>query len=159
MHATNLISEESIPNFSCRGHCHFYEGASTENWRSAPTTNIIQTDQPWYVLYHFNTDGLLNHIMAGEWNLELFLEKMGGEEFDLNPAYAKDRIPFVSRPYEYYKWAVIPPKEVPAGVYKAVASVTFKGPLGVPGPIAMFADIGMVQFYDEGPQPPGRPTP
>lgn len=147
----NLTSEETITNFSLNGHCHFYEGASTETWSASSPANIIQTDQPWYVLYHFQTQGLLNHIMAGEWNFELFLEQMGGGEFDLNPSYAKDQMAFVSKPHLYTKWAVIPPKEVPAGVYKAVGSVTFKGPLGVPGPIAMFADIGLIQFYDEGP--------
>lgn len=89
--------------------------------------------------------------MAGTWHLQLFLEKMGGEEFTLNPAYAIDQINFVSRPHEYYRWAIIPAGQVPPGVYRAVASVTFKGPLGVPEPIAAFADIGLVQFYEEGP--------
>lgn len=149
-HTDNLVIEEVLPFFGLRGHCHFYEGSSTENWRTDSPTNIIQVDQPWYILYHFRTTGLLNHLMAGTWHFRLFMEQMGGGEFTLDPAYAIDQMNFVSKPNEYYKWAIVPPKNIPEGVYKAVASVTFKGPLGVPGPIAAFADIGLVQFYKEG---------
>lgn len=157
----NLVmqSEETLTNFQFKGHCHFFEGRSTENFDDRSPTNIIQTDQPWCVLYHFEAKGLLNHLMCGKWRLELLLEKMGGQEFDLPESLRIHELDFASQPDDYVYVQEIPPKCVPAGVYRAVATVTFRGPKNVPGPIAAFADIGLVQFYEEGPKPPEKPSP
>ncbi len=146
----NLTYEEMLPHFEIRGSVYVFEGASTANWEASSPTTIIQTDQPWYVLYYFRTNGLMNHIMDGTWKFELFLEKMGQAEFSLPQQYRIKEIPFVSRPHTYLDFSIIPKDQVPTGVYKLVIASTFKGPAGVPGPIAAFADIGLIQFYHEG---------
>ena len=88
--------------------------------------------------------------MCGKWTCRLYLEKMGGSEFSLPISHAIGVEDFVAKP-NYYSCAInVPPNVVPAGVYRVVATLTLKGETGVPAPLAAFADLGMVQFYDEG---------
>jgi len=150
----NLVHEETLPLFGFRGHCHCFEGPSTQDFAAGAPTNIIQSDQPWSVVFHFSTQGLNNHIMAGKWQVQVLLEQMGGKEITLDPSFSQTEIDFISRPSSYSATLQIPQNKIPPGVYRVVGVLTFKGPLGVPGPIAAFADMGLVQFYKEGPSTP-----
>lgn len=142
-----FIFEELLPHFGVRGGVLMFEGASTDNWQSGSPTNIIQVDQPWYIVFILRTTGLLNHLMCGQWEFKVLLEKMGkGEDV---PELIKT-IDFSSRPGWYFDVLTIPPGTMEEGVYRVVVAGTFKGPKNVPGPIAGFADLGLVQFYKEG---------
>jgi hypothetical protein len=151
----NLIKEEILPWFGFYGHVHLYEGKSTDHAPSkTPPTNIIQTDQFWYVVFHWETEGGLNHIMCGDWVCRVVLEQMGKGEFGGDEDFIIDTVPFKSYPTkdkaDYYESKIqVAPHKVPAGVYRVVATLTLKGKKGVPAPVAAFADLGLVQFYQE----------
>ncbi len=150
---TNLTFEEMVPYFEIKGDVRVYEGVSTNDFpANTRQTNVIQTDQAWYIRFHWDTKGLLNYLLAGTFKLKLYLEEMGGGEFSL-PKNQVD-VKFVSKPNHYVAYMSFRPGDVPAGVYKAVAAMTYEGPTGVPGPVAAFAEIGMLQFYAEGPTKP-----
>lgn len=153
----NLTFEETLPYFGIKGGAAvaLSEGADQNDFfPKASPVNIIQTDQMWYVKFRWETYGLLNHLMCGTFRLNLYLEEMGKGEFGLDPAYSTANVSFKSKPHAYEHTMVIPAGQVPAGVYKLVASLTFTGPEGVPGPIAAFAEIGAMQIYAEGPTNP-----
>ncbi|RMG27420.1 MAG: hypothetical protein D6730_07240 [Bacteroidetes bacterium] len=151
---SNLTFEELLPFFQIQG------GATvclTENLAApgpgtgfppATPTNIIKTSQGWSVAFQWETLGALTNLMAGQFQLNLFLEEMGSGEYALPAAFSTATVNFVSAPNVYNQVMNIPANQVPAGVYKLVVSLTFKGPLGVPGPIAAFSEVGMIQFYD-----------
>ncbi len=145
----NLVFEEALPYFELRGHAHFFEGASTEEWPAVPPTKIIQLDQRWYWAVHFKQCGKLIELMCGTWRAELLLEKMGGDEYDLPQTYSILEFPFEHINGWVYKSKQVEPRIVPKGVYRAVISLTFQGPTKRPGPIAAFADLGLLQFYED----------
>ncbi len=150
MATENLIKEEILPYFGFRGNVHLYEGPSTDDFPAAPPVDIIQTDQSFHVLFRWNTKGNLNYIMCGKWKCRIFLELMGGKEFTLDPAYAIGETDFVASPSKYSCRINVPGGQVKAGVYRVVATLTLEGETGVPAPVAAFADLGLVQFYEDG---------
>lgn len=111
----------------------------------SPTT-IIRTNQDWRVQFEWKVDGSLNHIMAGNWILEVLLEKMGGGEFDL--ANNTKNVPFVSEPHVYNGFIEFPADSVAKGKYKIIAAITFEGPTGHPGPIALTGEGPLVTFFE-----------
>ena len=147
----NLIKEEILPYFGFRGHVHLYEGPSTDDYPAAPPTNIIQTDQPFSVIFHWRTVGLLNYVMCGKWKCQILFERMGEQEFGLPQQYSVSTEKFKSKPHSYECRIDVPAGLVPAGVYRIVGLLTLEGPTGVPAPSAAFADLGLVQFYQDGP--------
>lgn len=150
----NLLFEEMLPFFGIHGEVTLKEGPSTNDFVGGNPTRIIQSDQSWNVSLKLETSGLLNYVMAGKFQFRIFLEQMGQGEFALNNSYAIATENFVSMPHTYHTRMDIPRNEVPDGIYKLVVSLTFKGPSGVPAPIAAFADLGLIQFYKEGPTAP-----
>ena len=151
MPTENLIKEEILPYFGFRGHVHLFEGPSTDDYPAAAPAEIIQTDQSFHLRFHWRTSGNLNYIMCGKWKCRIFLEKMGGDEFTLNPAYALGEEDFVAKPNFYECRIDVPGNQVKPGVYRLVATLTLEGETGVPAPVAAFADMGLVQFYSDGP--------
>ena len=139
--------EELLPLFCLSGKVDVIEGPPPKGLSSS----VIRTDQPWRVDFDWTTSGPLNYIMHGTWELSIYLELMGGKEFDFDPGKGKSSVSFVAKPNNYKSSILVPPNEVPAGIYRVVASVTMKGIGGVPGPIAGFAEAGLVQFYEGGP--------
>lgn len=146
----NLISEELLPYFGFRGHVHLIEGPSTDDFPASSPIDLIQTDQPFRLVYHWQTRGKLNHIMCGKWQLRLYLEKMGGDEFTLNPSIAIEEVNFVSRPENYSGTISVPANTVEPGVYRLVGSLRLLGQTGVPAPLGAFADLGLINFYEDG---------
>lgn len=145
----NLVCEEVLPYFNLRGHCHCYEGQSTAEWPAAPPARVIQLDQRWFWAVHFEQTGDLIEVLSGTWRADLYLEKMGGGEFELQPPHSRIQFPFENRQGWIYKPRQVDPRVVPAGVYRSVVSLTFRGPGNSPGPIAAFADMGLMQFYED----------
>jgi hypothetical protein len=136
-----MTSEEMLPWFSIQGECDVYEVPS---WNPA---TVIRTDQDWGVKFHWKTTGGLNHLLAGKFCLQVLLEKYGPQE---GPTIPVKECQFESRPFEYNETIQVPAGLVRAGVYKLVAVLTMKGPLGVPGPVAGMAEGPLLNFYDVG---------
>ncbi len=147
-----LISEEFLPYFGFRGHVHLIEGPSTDDYPAGNPIDLIQTDQSFKLVFHWETKGKLNHIICGKWKLELLLEQMGKKEFYLDPSLAVETVHFVSKPTSYDGVIEIPPHTVEPGVYRIVATLRMVGQSGVPAPLAAFADLGLVDFYSDGPE-------
>ena len=106
--------------------------------------------------FDWETSGMLNYIMAGTWHLQVFMEKMGGEEFSFPSGIGKQDAAFVSQPYHYqasdpHHQINIPAGVVPTGVYRLVVTMTMTGPSGYQAPIALFGEGPLVQLYDVGP--------
>ncbi|KAA3658094.1 MAG: hypothetical protein DWQ10_11860 [Calditrichaeota bacterium] len=143
----SLTFEENLPFFSISGGATF----TTHDAPPFSSDTIISTDQTWHCHFNWQTNGPLNHLLAGTWQVKVLLEKWGPGETFLSP---QQTLNFVSHPNNYNGVISVPAGAVPAGVYKPVLVITMKGPLGVPGPIAAFAEGSMMQFYDGGPLAP-----
>jgi hypothetical protein len=141
--AFEMTYEELVPVFEVHCLCEVIELDAPHQ-----PTNIIRTDQRWAVRFSWNTEGALNYIMAGTWHLQVFLEKMGLGEFDLDRA-TRD-VTFVAQQISYTEQIDFPARSVPVGIYKLVAAITFSGPPPDKrnGPIALFGEGPMIQFYD-----------
>lgn len=144
--SVDLTFEEHQSHFEVGGCCELTEGGTT----GGPPTKIIRIDQPWSVKFDWKTAGALTHIMSGAWLLRLYLEQMGGKEIDLPGPVSTKEVKCVSEPCPYSASIEVPANNVPEGVYLLVASLTMIGPTKKPGPIAGFAEFGVVQFYDGG---------
>lgn len=139
--------EELLPFFSLKGTCEVFENTPP----GSTPTQIIRTDQSWGVRFKWETCGALNHIMCGKWQLRILLEEMGCGESCVPDPYSKAEVPFVCGPHCYEHTITVPARQVKAGVYKIVATITMVGPCGVPGPIAGFCEGQMLQFFEGGP--------
>ena len=139
----SLAFEDLGTQFQVNGSAEVYE----ETTPRSPTT-IIRRDQAWKVQFDWRSFGSLNHMIAGNWYLRIYLEQMGLGEFNLPNASATVAIVSNLNSSNYNRDILVPANTVPAGLYKLVASVTCKGPLGHPGPVAGFAEGPLVQFYD-----------
>lgn len=135
-----IITETLLLPFGYTGTIDATESAIVD-----PPANIIRLSEAWEVKFDWTTTGALNFLMAGSWNLEVFLEKMGGGEFTLAGATASE--PFVSAPNHYVKVINFAAGSVPVGLYRATAIMQMAGPGGVLGPIVGHSDLGLLQFY------------
>lgn len=143
----NLSFEEILPWFGISGSVTLSEKGSTADFPAGSVARIIQTDQAVVIKFDWNTTGLLVPFLNGNWKASVFLEKMGGGEFSLPNNIATT--PFVgSNPHTYGLEVHIPAGAMPTGVYKVVGSLNFTAPDGTPGPIAAFAELGMIQVYE-----------
>jgi hypothetical protein len=143
--------EEMVPFFSITGNAAIFEGPPpAPNDPVDPQNGLrnLRTDQAWFMHVVWRTTGFMNHIMCGKWYLRVFLEEMGIGEFQLMDAPIE--VNFESRPHTYHRDIIFIAGTVPEGVYKPTLSLTMKGPLGVPGPIAAVAEGPVIQFYDVG---------
>ena len=119
--------------------------------------NVIKVGEhgtDFYVLLKWTLRGSLVRMIAGTWCVNVSFESIGpGEEFEY-PEYAE--IPFEAcRQQVYYHQILVPKDRVSdkhcGTPYKLVATLTYKDPCGVPGPIAGFVELGTVLFYNPGP--------
>jgi hypothetical protein len=144
--SVQLTFEEHLPHFEVTGSCELSEGTPP----GGPPTKIIRTDQPWSIKFDWKTTGALNYVMSGTWLLRLYLEQMGGKEIELPEPIRSKAERFMSEPCPYTCSIQVPAGCVPEGVYMLVAAVTMVGPTKKPGPIAGFAEFGVVQFFEGG---------
>jgi hypothetical protein len=100
------------------------------------------------VRFQWQTQGALNYLMSGRWELVVYLEQMGGSEFTL-PNGTRYQA-FVSAPNLYSHDASFPAGVVPEGAYRIVTTVTLMGPGGFRGPVAGVGDGPVVHFYKTG---------
>jgi len=141
-HQFSMQHEDWLPAFSVNCNCEVLDAGLSP-------TEIIRTDNKWAVRFDWETIGPLNYVMGGTWQLKIFLEKMGAGEV---PSNLPDTIVnFKVHPHNYGETIIIDPGKVKAGLYKLTTAITFKGLSGVAGPIALFGEGPLLQFYDGGP--------
>lgn len=148
-----LEFEELAPFFSVSDHsCTLLEAPAPPpfpDWTPTPINNI-RLDQAWAVSFNWRTHGALNYLVAGTWELAVYLEEMGGGEFSLPGNMTT--IPFVSQPHAYsHTFAFAPGAVVREGAYRLVTTVDMSGPTGFQGPISAVGEGPIVKFYEVGP--------
>jgi hypothetical protein len=136
---------EDLEDFDVQGSIEVYEV-------TAPRTPAatIRTNQDWKVEFDWQSSGLDNHIIAGNWHLSVFLEQMGPGEAPALPTAVVPLTPQLNRS-DYQRDIVVPAGRVRAGLYKLVASITHTGPPGQPSRVGGFAEGPLLQFYDVAP--------
>ena len=149
-------AEELVPFFQIQGAASFHEGVYKPiNEDVNPTEGVrnIQSGQDWYILVHWDQLGRLIHCMAGTWYVQVFFEKLGEGEVNIMPTPRK--VNFINEDPGHYLVDVPFYRDsvrVEPGLYKVAVSLTFRGPKGVPVPIAAVAEGPVIQFYDAGPE-------
>ena len=151
--------EVSGLNVNVNAHCHLREFDSPTNAPEVPTAppppgtiwsnKMIQKDQAFQILFHWTQNGPgVFAIGAGDWLLEVFLEKMGPGEAPVPKGYFKVSIPGVGNPGFYAKEINVPAGTVDPGIYRVVCSMQLV--VGnVPKALAGFDDLGLIRVYDE----------
>ncbi len=146
--------EERFPYFEISGNAHLHEGPiPAPNIGTTDSARAIQTGQDWYIHATWTCSGWMTNAMSGDWQIQVFLEKMGIGEFELMPG-GPVTIPFVSaNPHTYSTFIpfVATSLSVPKGLYKPTLQLTMEGPAGVALPIVAVAEGDVISFYDVGP--------
>lgn len=115
----------------------------------AKPTTIIRTDQEWGVKINWELKGSLAEYICGEWCIRVCLESIGhGPE--RNWEYRIPLDPCGNGNYYYdFKFK---PGDITADYcstpYKPVVTVTYNSVCHVPGPIAGFVELPILQFYE-----------
>lgn len=113
----------------------------------APSNYIVQTDQPIHVHTEWFVKGALASILCGEWRVAVYFEKYGKDEAD--PGEYKTTIKHVQALTQKYNTTIeVPANELTPGLYNVAIAITFVSEKGVPLPVAGFAELGMVQYYE-----------
>ncbi len=147
----NLASPTSFRMLNCTAAIlsEADDNESDDDWAGAaanPSNSIIQTDQEITFNFKWGCAGILVQSLCGNWNVQVYLEKMGSDEYDLPNAVV--HIPFVPvSGHSYDVNIVVRPNVIPSGLYRAVAAITLVSEHGKPLPVAGFADFGLLQFY------------
>ena len=148
-----LDFEELAPFFEVdHPLCYVYEGPAPAPFPDVTPTpiNNIRLDQSWGVTFHWHTNGALNYLVSGSWQLAVYLEEMGGGEFNL-PGNVTT-IPFVSSPNTYHHVFPFGPGVVSReGAFRIVTTVDMTGPTGYQGPISAVGEGPIIKFYEVGP--------
>ena len=136
---------------------------------TTPPTNIIQDDQDWGVTVRWETEGLINGMVDGEWHLLAFAEGIGpgAEKIIFDPA--DHIVPLVPVPFpgtSSYTHTLDVDQSNPASprrlpvvgghgvtLYRLIISLTYFD-ASTPrnrGPIACFEDQGILPVYESTP--------
>lgn len=125
---------------------------STADWpANLAIERLIQRDQPVRLSFRWSVSGLLTRFLDpnSKWHLQVYFEQMGGGEINLG-AYSQADVNFVPVSGHIYTHSLtVPANAIPEGVYEVVAVIRFKDARNRPGPIAAFAELGKVTFYED----------
>jgi len=113
-----------------------------------PPATIIRNDQKWGARFKWTQTGASwPGEFGNKFRLKVYLEKMGGSEFDLPNSEVIQSVS-INTPHDYEREIEFDAGIVPAGLYRAVAIVTYENNWGTPLPLAGFTEGIMVNFYD-----------
>lgn len=140
-------------------HCHLREFKSTANAPELPTAppapgtvasnRIIQEDQPFQILFHWNQRGVGTWALAaGDWNCEIFLEQMGPGEATNAAGYFSTTVSGNAAAGFYAAKIDVPRNTVAPGVYRVVCSMQLVV-AGQPRALAGFDDLGLIRVIAE----------
>lgn len=115
----------------------------------ANPTTIIRTDQEWGVKIYWELKGSLAQYICGEWCVRVCLESIGDGP-ENNWEYRIPLDPCGNGQYYYdFKFK---PGQISADYcstpYKPVVTVTYNSVCHVPGPVAGFVELPILQFYE-----------
>lgn len=135
-------------------------------------TRILDIHDDWAVDVNWALTGPLQRFVCGTWGVDVYMESIGkGPEFELPDEKFED-IPLQPNPTgQYHVHIPVPADFIKTHletfneelkehgelkereretdiVYKMVVTVTYRDPMGRPGPIAGFVEMPMLQFYE-----------
>jgi hypothetical protein len=124
-------------------------------------TNVIRTEDTWYVHATWYLQGALATLLDGTWQLQVAYESIGRGPEGVSPTVTKnyqiDGSLSGTFPNEMMSFDAIVnfPAHTPglapgqsSTTYKVTAYLTFLTPAGMPGPFAAVYDLGVIQVYD-----------
>jgi hypothetical protein len=118
-------------------------------------TNVINASQGFDAHLEWELCGAMVGILGGNWHVRLLLESMGPDPEHVLPTPVGKTVPLSSgvpcptNP-NCTCWTTninVGAQGVAPGTYKPVIALTYVDTNGNPGPIAGFAELGMVQIY------------
>lgn len=126
---------------------------STGDWPAdLSMEKIIQTDQSFKIGFKWSQEGPAVLHPSHFWRVQVFLEKMGGDEFTLPAGKGYVEEPFVpNSPNTYNATITFNPYDIPVGLYRITGVVQLAGPFskGQRQGVVAFADFGLVQIYED----------
>lgn len=131
-----VCTDEQLPSDCC--------------WDDAILNNsLIQVEQGVNFGFKWCVEGCLVPLLkCSYWKIQLHFEKWGEPEFDLG-SVGVQKVKFVPESgYQYYNVISLRPNTVPEGVYDIVAVIRLYDNAGNPVPVAGFAELGKIQFYE-----------
>lgn len=146
----NLTFEESFANFEISdGQITWTEGSSTAGFKEGTVQRLIQKDQPINIKVSWKTSGLLCPFIAGKWRVEVYLEKMGKGEYNGNNIDGS--LDYDPNKRNHQLTISVPENTIDKGTYRVVVclSLLAKDSGQTHGPLAAFADLGIVKVYEE----------
>ncbi len=148
-----IVFEESLPAFviASTAQATITELTSPPPMPFPPVltpASSIRSDQPWGVRVEWQTSGSLSSLLAGDWEVTVYIDRMGGAPFTL-PGNVQTTPLVALNPANYTVDFTFPAGAVPAGAYRMAITVTMRGPAPghVPGPIGGIGDGPLLQFY------------
>jgi hypothetical protein len=110
---------------------------------------LIQVEQGVNFGFQWSVSGCLVPLLkCSHWKVQLHFEKWGEPEFDLG-ALGITQVKYVPESgYTYNTVISLRPNTVPEGVYDIVAVIRMYDYKNNPVPVAGFAELGKIQFYE-----------
>ena len=136
-----------LGDYAISGDIHMHEGPRPpQNW--PVVNNIVQCNQELTV--HFRWDVRTSYGEAFnpqcKFLCRVYLEQMGPGE---GPDNFEGTCPIICQDNQHYNYYInIHAGDVPAGAYRMVCTLTMLNPSNNPLPVAAFADLGIIQFYE-----------
>lgn len=128
---------------------------------ASPPVNILHADQKLFLNFNWKCEGFIPNFLPanGHWHLTVLFEKMGPGE---GPSNVYKRVPAAGEALmttttntesieipEDVLAALAPAGDVGAQVYRVVVTMIWHTPANVATPIAGFADLGLIQVYQD----------
>ena len=146
-----VLFEEWPGIFEFQGAIAPIQTVETPSANLTDASNIIRTDLPFDINFDWTQEGALVAWGPGRWRGDAFLEEMGQGEY-LGPPLNFNIPHVLANPHNYVQTINVPANTVQPGIYRLVVRLAFEFefPAGVfhPGPVAAFAEFGLVQFYE-----------
>ena len=113
-------------------------------------SSIFSTENPGILRVAWRVHGPAVPALDVDWVVHAFLESMGP---GLEKMIPEQVVPVKSGvysavPYPTFSYEQDMPLSAPPGIYKLVATITYRLPNGARGPIAMFKEAPLLEFYD-----------
>lgn len=130
------------------------ELGSTSGWPAdLSVERIVQTDQAVNFGFKWSVSGILLPFInpSSKWHIQIYFEQLGGGEISLGSYSVRDVAfgPHTHGTRTYSEVLTFPPGVIPEGLYEVVAVIRLMDTAHHPGPVAAFAEMGKVQFYND----------
>jgi hypothetical protein len=137
-----------------------FNGSSVVTFDELPTSGpwpanlidekLIQCEQAVRFGFQWSVSGVLVPLLsnANKWKVQLHFEKWGETEFNIgtNGTATVNFVPVSGHTYNVV--ITLPANSIPEGVYEIVAILRLYDQRNMPIPVAGFAELGKVEFYE-----------